>query len=245
MQDQLNKLNSELQRVFLSSLLSVEIKFDELTILVHPDELLGVLTQLNSTAEFKFDQLVDLAGVDYLEFGTDEWNTETASTSGFSRGVEKASFGRFTFDDAKQGAKMEGPRYAVVYHLLSVENNQRIRVKVYCEDNDLPILPSVTGLWSCANWYEREAFDLFGIVFEGHPDLRRILTDYGFTGHPFRKDFPLIGHVEVRYDPDQKRVIYQPVSIEPRINVPKVIRKDQRFEDGQPEDKSEKGATDG
>ena len=239
MQDQLNKLNSELQRVFASSLLSVVIKFDELTVTVHPDELLRVLTQLNKATEFKFDQLIDLAGVDYLEFGTDEWNTETASSSGFSRGVEKASFGRFTFDDAKQCVGMDKPRYAVVYHLLSVEKNLRIRVKVYCEDNDLPILSSVTGLWSSANWYEREAFDLFGIVFESHPDLRRILTDYGFTGHPFRKDFPLVGHVEVRYDPDQKRVIYQPVSIEPRINVPKVIRDDHRFEDGQPENTSE------
>ena len=185
MQDQLNKLSSELQCVFASSLLSVEIKHSELTILVHPDELLRVLSQLNSLQEFKFDQLVDLAGVDYLEFGTDEWNTETVSSSGFSRGVEKASFGRFTFDDAKKDNKMSGPRYAVVYHLLSVANNQRLRVKVHCEDNDLPILPSVTNLWSCANWYEREAFDLFGIVFESHPDLRRILTDYGFTGHPF------------------------------------------------------------
>lgn len=245
MQDQLNKLSSELQGVFATSLLSVEIKYDELTILVHPDELLRVLTQLNNATVFKFDQLVDLAGVDYLEFGTDEWNTETASSSGFSRGVEKSSFGRFTFDDAKKNTDMSGPRYAVVYHLLSVANNQRIRVKVFCEDNGLPILPSVTNLWSCANWYEREAFDLFGIVFEGHPDLRRILTDYGFTGHPFRKDFPLVGHVEVRYDPDQKRVIYQPVSIEPRINVPKVIRDDHRFEDGQQEGKSEKETADG
>lgn len=245
MQDQLNKLSSELQGVFASSLLSVEIKFDELTILVHPDELLRVLTQLSNATAFKFDQLVDLAGVDYLEFGTDEWNTETPSSSGFSRGVEKSSFGRFTFDDAKKYTAMAEPRYAVVYHLLSVVNNQRIRVKVYCEENDLPILPSVTGLWSCANWYEREAFDLFGIVFEGHPDLRRILTDYGFTGHPFRKDFPLVGHVEVRYDPDQKRVIYQPVSIEPRISVPKVIRDDHRFEDGQSEGKSEKETADG
>ncbi|QMU61238.1 MAG: NADH-quinone oxidoreductase subunit C [Gammaproteobacteria bacterium] len=239
MQDQLNKLSTELQRVFASSLQSVEIKYDELTILVHPDELLRVLSKLNSASEFKFDQLIDLAGVDYLEFGTDEWNTETPSSSGFSRGVEKASFGRFTFDDAKQGTEMDGPRYAVVYHLLSVANNLRIRVKVYCEDNELPILSSVTGLWSCADWYEREAFDLFGIVFESHPDLRRILTDYGFTGHPFRKDFPLVGHVEVRYDPDQKRVIYQPVSIEPRINVPKVIRDDHRFEEGQSADQSE------
>ncbi|MGH1536783.1 MAG: NADH-quinone oxidoreductase subunit C [Gammaproteobacteria bacterium] len=249
MQDQLNKLSSELQDVLASSILSIDINFDELTVLVHQDELLSVLSQLSAVETFKFDQLIDLAGVDYLEFGTDEWNTETASSSGFSRGVEKNSFGRFTFDDAKHDSEMNGPRYAVVYHLLSVSNNQRIRIKVHCNDNDLPILPSVTDLWSCANWYEREAFDLFGIVFEGHPDLRRILTDYGFTGHPFRKDFPLVGHVEVRYDPDQKRVIYQPVSIEPRINVPKVIRDDHRFEAGLSEDssasKSEKETADG
>jgi NADH-quinone oxidoreductase subunit C len=245
MQDQLNKLSSELQRVFAGSLLSIETKYDEVSIYINAKNLLETLSQLQSVANFKFDQLVDLAGVDYLEFGTDEWNTESATSSGFSRGVEKASFGRFTFDDAKKGAEMDSPRYAVVYHLLSVENNQRLRVKVYCDNNDLPILPSVTDLWSCANWYEREAFDLFGIVFEGHPDLRRILTDYGFTGHPFRKDFPLVGNVEVRYDPEQKRVIYQPVSIEPRINVPKVIRDDHRFENGQVEDKSAKENADG
>jgi NADH-quinone oxidoreductase subunit C len=244
MQDQLNKLSSELQRVFADSLLSIEIKYEELNILVHPHELLNVLSQLHVATEFKFEQLIDLSGVDYLEFGKDEWNTETATSSGFSRGVEKTSFGRFTFDDAKQNTEMSEPRYAVVYHLLSVKNNLRLRVKVYCEDNNLSILPSVTGIWSSANWYEREVFDLFGIIFEGHPDLRRILTDYGFTGHPFRKDFPLVGHVEVRYDPDQKRVIYQPVSIEPRIAVPKVIRDDHRFEDGTAE-KYEKGTTDG
>ena len=239
MQEQLNQLSSELQRVFASSLQSVEIKFDELNIIVHPDELLGVLSKLIHASEFKFEQLIDLAGIDYLEFGIDEWNTESATSSGFSRGVEKTSFGRFTFDDAKQDAEMDGARYAVIYHLLSVTKNIRLRVKVLCKDNELPMLPSVTGLWSSANWYEREAFDLYGIVFEDHPDLRRILTDYGFTGHPFRKDFPLVGHVEVRYDPDQKRVIYQPVSIEPRINVPKVIGDDHRFEDGHPESNSE------
>jgi len=193
MQDKLLKLSSELQSVFAESLLAVENKYDEITILVRAEQLLDILSKLQSVPKFKFDQLVDLSGVDYLEFGTDEWNTETASSSGFSRGVEKASFGRFTFDDAKKTTAMDSPRYAVVYHLLSVENNQRIRVKAYCENNELPIVPSVTSLWTCANWYEREAFDLFGIVFEGHPDLRRILTDYGFTGHPFRKDFPLVG----------------------------------------------------
>ena len=232
MQNDLHHLGSELKRVFTVSLRSVEIEHNEITVAVKANELIQILEQLKSNEIFKFDQLIDLAGIDYLEFGTDEWNTDTATSSGFSRGVEKTSFGRFTFDDAKQNTKMDGPRYAVVYHLLSVANNLRLRVKVFCEDDHLPILPSVTHIWACADWYEREAFDLFGIVFEGHPDLRRILTDYGFTGHPFRKDFPLIGHVEVRYDPDQKRVIYQPVSIEPRINVPKVIREDHRFEDG-------------
>ena len=231
MQTLLNQLSLDLQRVFSTSLQSVEDKFDEITVTVAVNELQQILTKLNSSDEFKFDQLIDLAGVDYLEFGSDEWNTESASSSGFSRGVEKSSFGRFTFDDAKQNTQMQGPRYAVVYHLLSIDSNQRLRVKVFCEDNDLPILPTVTNIWTSADWYEREAFDMYGIVFEGHPDLRRLLTDYGFTGHPFRKDFPLVGHVEVRYDPNQKRVIYQPVSIEPRINVPKVIREDHRFED--------------
>ena len=231
MQDSLNQLTSDLQNAFAASLQSIENQFDELTIVVKSDDLLNVLSQLNKSNEFEFDQLIDLAGIDYLEFGSDEWNTESVSSSGFSRGVEKSSFGRFTFDDAKQNTDMDSPRYAVVYHLLSVNKNQRLRVKAFCEDNHLPIFPSVTSIWTSANWYEREAFDLFGIVFEGHPDLRRILTDYGFTGHPFRKDFPLVGHVEVRYDPDQKRVIYQPVSIEPRINVPKVIREDHRFTD--------------
>lgn len=232
MQEKLNHLCSELQRVFKMSLHSVEINNDEVTVIVNACDAVIVLTQLHVTPEFKFEQLIDLSGVDYLAFSKDEWNTETATSSGFSRGVEKASFGRFTFDDGPINSDMEGQRYAVVYHLLSVTHNYRLRVKVFCEDNNLPILPSVTEIWSSADWYEREAFDLFGIIFEGHPDLRRILTDYGFTGHPFRKDFPLVGHVEVRYDPEQKRVIYQPVSIEPRITVPKVIRDDHRFEAG-------------
>ena len=232
MQNSFNTLCSELQRVFAPMLQSFNVYCGEITIIVSVQNLLQVMSQLCEVPEFKFEQLVDLAGIDYLEFGVDEWNTETATTSGFSRGVEKASFGRFTFDDVPERKVADGSRYAVVYHLLSISHNHRLRVKVFCEDNNLPILPSVTDIWSSANWYEREAFDLYGIIFEGHPDLRRILTDYGFTGHPFRKDFPLIGHVEVRYDPEQKRVIYQPVSIEPRITVPKVIRDDHRFEEG-------------
>ena len=129
-------------------------------------------------------------------------------------------------DYATYGVGYEGPRYAVVYHLLSLARNQRLRVRVFCDDDDMPRVPSVIGIWPAANWFEREAFDLFGIVFEGHPDLRRILTDYGFIGHPFRKDFPVTGTVEMRYDPDQRRVIYQPVTIEPRNNVPRIVREE-------------------
>ncbi len=224
------QLSTLLQETFASSIDSIDEFRNEISISVQASNLLQVMVQLRDLEEFKFEQLIDLAGVDYLEFNVDEWNTETATSSGFSRGVEKTSFGRFTFDDGKVETDMESARYAVVYHLLSVSLNQRIRVKVFCEDNSFPIMPSVASIWSSADWYEREAFDLYGVVFEDHPDLRRLLTDYGFTGHPFRKDFPLVGHVEVRYDPEQKRVIYQPVSIEPRINVPKVIRDDHRYE---------------
>ena len=240
MRKKLNQLLIDLKDVFASDLQSIVLANDEITIAIDAHISKKVLTCLHDADEFKFDQLIDLAGVDYLEYAKDEWNTETVSTSGFSRGVEKASFGRFTFDDAPQQNEIDGPRFAVVYHLLSVQHNIRLRVKVFSGDQALPIIPSATDIWSSANWYEREAFDLYGIVFEGHPDLRRILTDYGFTGHPFRKDFPLVGHVEVRYDPKQKRVIYQPVSIEPRIGVPKVIRDDHRFEvDTVKEDKAD------
>ena len=230
MQARLSYLRVALQRIFASLLQSVEVKNNEIVTVVGAQHLKQVMLQFREAPDFKFEQLVDLAGIDYLEFGIDEWNTETASSSGFSRGVEKATFGRFTFDDEPVQRMIDSPRYAVVYHLLSVVHNQRLRVKVFCEDNDFPTLPSMVDVWASADWYEREAFDLYGIVFEGHPDLRRILTDYGFVGHPFRKDFPLIGHVEVHYDPKQKRVTYQPVSIEPRITVPKVIRDDHRFE---------------
>lgn len=203
----------------------------ELTLTVKAGALLQACKTLRDDSVFGFDTMVDLAGVDYLEYGVAEWTTEDATSGGFSRGVEKSTFGRFSFEDAPQNREYDGARFATVYHLLSVTNNQRLRVKVFCEDDELPVLPSVIGIWACANWYEREAFDLYGIMYEGHPDLRRLLTDYGFIGHPFRKDFPLIGNVEVRYDPEQARVVYQPVSIEPRILVPKVIREDHRYVD--------------
>lgn len=236
MGERIHQLGSDLQRALESVLQGLDIEHDEITLTVKPRDLDEVMHQLRDTPQFGFEQLVDLSGIDYLEYGVGEWSTHAATSAGFSRGTEKASFGRFTFDDPPQARTLENPRFAVIYHLLSVNCNQRLRVRVFCEDDALPMVPSVHHIWASADWYEREAFDLYGIIFEGHPDLRRILTDYGFTGHPFRKDFPLVGHVEVRYDPEQKRVIYQPVSIEPRITVPKVIRDDYRFESGESPD---------
>ena len=158
-----------------------------------------------------------------LEYGRADWQTsDSATAQGFSRGVQSG---------ARAAAGHEGPRYAVVYHLLSHELNQRIRVRCPAR-GEPPVVESVHDIWNAADWYEREAFDLFGILFDGHPDLRRILTDYGFVGHPFRKDFPLTGEVEMRYDPARRRVVYEPVSIEPRTLVPKVIRSDERDRDG-------------
>jgi len=169
----------------------------EVTMEVERDALLQTARLLRDDPAFKFEQLIDLCGVDYSEYGVPE-------------------------------SQWQGKRFAVVYHLLSVTHNRRLRLKVFVNESNL-VVPSVIPIWSCANWFEREAFDLFGILFDGHPDLRRLLTDYGFIGHPFRKDFPLSGHVEMRYDPNKKRVVYEPVSIEPRINVPKVIRHDHRY----------------
>ncbi len=197
--------------------------------------------------EFGFEQLMDLCGVDYLGHGSDEWDTDTSS-EGFSRGVEGRGPGRFKFGElpSEQVPQPEGEhllvapeqRFAVVVQLLSVQHNRRLSVKTFAPDDALPIIDSVTDLWPVSNWFEREAFDLFGIVFDGHPDLRRILTDYGFVGHPFRKDFPLIGNVEVRYDAEAKRVVYEPVtSVEPRVLVPRVIRDDARYATARGEDK--------
>ena len=189
--------------------------------------------------ELGFEQLIDVAGIDYLGHGSDEWDTDVSS-EGFSRGVEGRNVGRFAYGQAttRQVAQPTGEaaietprqRFAAVLQLQSVARNQRLRVRVFAPDDSLPVVPSVVPLWPVADWFEREAFDLFGIVFEGHPDLRRILTDYGFVGHPFRKDFPLIGNVEVRYDPERKRVVYEPVtSVEPRVGVPRVVRDDARY----------------
>jgi NADH-quinone oxidoreductase subunit C len=172
---------------------SVEGRLDEVTVVVGAKDYLEAARILKEAPGCRFEQLLDLCGVDYSEYKMGDW---------------------------------DGPRYAVVSHLLSVSLNQRVRLRVFAPDDDLPVLPSLTGLWSSANWFEREAFDLYGIVFEGHDDLRRILTDYGFIGHPFRKDFPISGHVEMRYDPEKGRVIYQPVTIEPREITPRIIREE-------------------
>jgi NADH-quinone oxidoreductase subunit C len=171
----------------------ITIALGEVTVHVAADQYVSVMQSLRDAAGCQFEQLIDLAGVDYVSYGD---------------------------------VGTDGPRFGVTVHLLSVSLNQRVRVKVLCPDDDLPMVASVNALWNSANWYEREAFDLYGIVFEGHNDLRRILTDYGFIGHPFRKDFPLSGHVEMRYDAERKRVIYEPVSIEPREITPRIIRED-------------------
>ncbi|MDH4049665.1 MAG: NADH-quinone oxidoreductase subunit C [Gammaproteobacteria bacterium] len=195
----------------------------ELGYVVARDELLSVATTLRDDEQFAFDQLMDVCGVDYLSYGTDEWTTLSATGTGYSRGVERKPV---ILDESDT---FDSERFAVVYHLLSVRKNYRIRLRVYTGTENPPIVKSVVDIWNSANWFEREAFDLYGILFEGHPDLRRILTDYGFIGHPFRKDFPLSGNVEVRYDEKKGRVAYQPVSIEPRTLVPKVIRDDNRY----------------
>jgi len=189
----LSTLSTNLTGFFGESLVSVDEKLGELTVVVKAAALLDVLTRLRDLPELHFEQLTDLCGVDYSTYGDGAW---------------------------------QGKRFAVVYHLLSVKNNVRLRVRIFAEEDDFPVLESVVGIWPGANWFEREAFDLYGIVFTGHPDLRRILTDYGFVGNPFRKDFPLSGHVEMRYDPEQQRVVYQPVTIEPREVTPRIVREE-------------------
>lgn len=213
----MESLKQKLQQHFADRLVDCEKSRGEVTLYIESEQIIPVCRELRDT--FGFAQLIDLCGVDYSTYGSSDWETKQATEHGFSRARE-------TMPQLEDGA--EGFRYAVVYHLLSIEHNQRLRLKVNLIA-DMPIIDSVTSIWDSADWYEREAFDLFGILFKGHHDLRRILTDYGFVGHPFRKDFPLIGNVEMRYDPEQERVIYEPVSIEPRILVPRVIRDDSRY----------------
>jgi NADH-quinone oxidoreductase subunit C len=198
MSSRLEKLSASLKSVLGEKIVDLSAHVGELTLRVRPADLSEVCLLLRDAEGLKFEQLIDLCGLDYSAYGEGSW---------------------------------AGPRFAVVYHLLSVSLNQRLRLKVFAADDEFPVLASVVNIWPTANWFEREAFDLFGLMFEGHPDLRRLLTDYGFVGHPFRKDFPMIGNVEMRYDPDQQRVIYQPVSIDERNNVPRQIR-DEGFHHG-------------
>lgn len=194
MTEKLATLKAALEKALGDRVQSLTESIGELTLVVKAADYYDVMRTLRDDASLKFEQLIDLCGVDYADYGDGAWN---------------------------------GPRFAAVSHLLSITHNWRVRVRVFALDDDLPVVASVTTIWNSADWYEREAFDLYGLVFEGHPDLRRILTDYGFIGHPFRKDFPVSGYVEMRYDPVQRRVVYQPVTIEPREITPRVIREDQ------------------
>jgi len=225
MSDRNETLAARIDARFGEQLTRVASTCGELTYELEKDDLIAVATALRNDPEFGFEMLIDVCGVDYLGYGEDEWTTSSATGTGFSRGVEPVPV---ILDEADQ---FDPKRFAVVYHLLSLRHNQRLRLRVFAGSNNPPIVKSVVGIWNSANWFERETFDLFGILFDGHPDLRRILTDYGFIGHPFRKDFPLTGNVEVSYDSEKGRVAYKPVSIEPRTLVPRVIRSDNRYSD--------------
>jgi len=193
MTTKLENLEVAVRAVLGSRQFALTSALGELTLVVEHADYLAVMTELRDNLSTRFEELIDLCGVDYSTYADSSWT---------------------------------GKRFAAVSHLLSIANNWRLRVRVFAPDDDMPLLPSVTDIWTAANWYEREAFDLFGILFDGHNDLRRILTDYGFIGHPFRKDFPVSGYVEMRYDADQKRVVYQPVTIDPRENTPRIIREE-------------------
>lgn len=212
-------LVEQLHAELANHIVELATNFNEITIECSPFHLQSIMVELRDLEVFSFDQLIDLCGVDYLKYGEYDWETDSATESGFSRGVECQEAKAYAFNK---------PRFAVVYHLLSTKKNHRLRVKCFIDESTM-IIPSVNHLWKAANWFEREAYDLFGILFDGHPDLRRILTDYGFIGHPFRKDFPVSGHVEMRYDAKLGKVVYEPVDIAPRILVPKVIRNDNRY----------------
>jgi len=200
----LNILKSNLLEAFAGKVVNLEERLGELTLVVKAADLLGVFTRLRDDADLRFEELIDICGIDYSTYGS-----------------ETSEDGRYVADEPHAG-----PRFAAVYHLLSITHNLRLRVRVFAEDDDMPMLDSLVAVWPVANWYEREAFDLYGIIFVGHPDLRRILTDYGFVGNPFRKDFPLSGNVEMRYDAAQQRVVYEPVSIEPREITPRSVREE-------------------
>jgi NADH-quinone oxidoreductase subunit C len=240
MNQALEQLAESISGRFAEQVTRVPSRCGELTFEVASAALVAVCTALRDESEWSFEQLIDLCGVDYSQYGVDEWNTDTATFRGFSRGrqtaaltpaaLTPAALTRTSSDLSQQAGRGEEGRFAVVYHLLSLKHNRRLRLRAFCEPGEPPLIDSVIEIWKAADWFEREAFDLFGILFRGHPDLRRLLTDYGFIGHPFRKDFPLSGNVEVRYDPVKGRVVYEPVSIEPRTLVPRVIREDNRYE---------------
>ena len=222
MATRLETLAAALPAALGDRIVSTTTALGELTIVVRPQDLIGVMTTLRDAPELRFEQLIDLAGIDYLAWGVG--------------GTAEERMSRMRDLDVRVAADEPSPhptRFGVVYHLLSVTHNWRMRVRTYAEDAELPIVDTMIDVWPAANWLEREAFDLYGIVFAGHPDLRRILTDYGFIGHPFRKDFPVSGNVEMRYDPDQKRVIYQPVTIEPREITPRIVR-EEHYADSEP-----------
>lgn len=221
MDQALESFHSQLCEYFAGKLLSSRVSCRQVVLELMPENLLSVCTALRDEAQFSFEQLSCVSGVDYLTYGQADWETEATTRSGFSRGVSKG-----VYMDKEPALPS---RFASVYHLLSMKHNRRLGIRCYIP-GEPPRVSSVVEIWPSANWFERESFDLVGILYEGHPDLRRILTDYGFIGHPFRKDFPLEGNVEVRYDPDKKRVIYQPVTIENRVLVPRVIRHDTRYE---------------
>jgi NADH-quinone oxidoreductase subunit C len=240
MASRLENLVAQLGAVLGDKPLRVTTSLGEVTIVMASSDMPAAAMTLRDAPELRFEQLIDLCGVDYGSYGKATWEGEpveveadaptggTAPAAGAAPGIDGTLSERAHF--AAQAAQDESPlmghRFAVVYHLLSVTHNWRLRLRVFAVDDEFPIVPSVIDVWPAANWFEREAFDLYGIIFTGHPDLRRILTDYGFVGHPFRKDFPLSGNVEMRYDPDQQRVIYQPVTIEPRQNVPRIVREE-------------------
>jgi NADH-quinone oxidoreductase subunit C len=200
----LNILSSNIREAFSGKVVSLEERLGELTLVIKSSDMLGIFTRLRDDADLRFEELVDVCGIDYFTYGS-----------------ETCEDGKYLPDVPSTGS-----RFAAVYHLLSISHNVRLRVRVFADDDAMPVLNTVTGIWPSANWYEREAFDLYGIIFVGHPDLRRILTDYGFVGNPFRKDFPLSGTVEMRYDAAQKRVIYEPVTVEPREITPRTMREE-------------------
>ena len=223
MTDRYETLAAQIDERFGEQVTRVPSICGELTYEVDKGDLHVVATALRNEGEFGFEMLVDVCGVDYLNYGSVEWATSSATDTGFSRGVEREPV---ILDESDE---FDPKRFAVVYHLLSIQHNFRLRLRAFTGTDNPPMIGSVVDIWNGANWFEREVFDMFGILFVGHPDLRRILTDYGFVGHPFRKDFPLIGNVEVSYDAEKGRVAYQPVSIEPRTLVPRVIRDDNRY----------------